>query len=134
MIMQWLPRSLFRRSEPRSRRPSSTKCLRPSRRPFLEALEDRLVPSNIVWTNRGQASDNFGSTFASTGNASVARNVVDAAITSWQRVITNFHQLFGGNLINIDISMASSGAGDLGAAASVTGYDLVLGGHPTSGS
>ena len=93
---------------------------RPPRRPslhgrqlFLESLEDRLVPSTITWTNRGVTTgdnnDRFNDVFGS--NAEPARRVIDAAITSWTRVVTNFNQPSGGNNIDVNISMATSGGG-----------------------
>jgi len=101
-------------------------------RPRLEALEERAVPS-IVWTNRGQASDGFDSVFGA--RAGVARAVVDAAITSWDRVITNFNQVLVPNLINVEISMDADGA-STASGASVTGFDglVGLGDHPARGS
>src|SRR5439155_6428771 len=77
-----------------------TKSTRPCRpcRPSLEILEDRTVLSTIVWTNRGLASDNFASTFG--GNRELARNVVDAALLSWQRVIGDFQQIGDRNRID----------------------------------
>src|SRR5262245_56600679 len=91
--------------------------------PRLETLEDRTVPS-IVWTNRGQASDGFNSVFGS--QASTARLVVDAALTSWDRVITNFNQLVAGNKINVEISMDTTGT-DIGGLASITAFDGLFG-------
>jgi hypothetical protein len=57
----------------------------------LECLEDRSLPSNIVWTNRGD--DNFGSlvTVGSTFSIAKARQVVDTAISYWSEVIQDFH-------------------------------------------
>lgn len=56
------------------------------------SLEDRLVPSTIVWENRGTAasdSDGFGAVFGD--QAAAARRVVDAAIDRWESVIDNFN-------------------------------------------
>src|SRR6478672_10099369 len=105
MSMTWIPtlhKNLFRGRQPRANRPRP-----PVFRPKLEALEERTVPS-IVWTNRGQASDGFDSVFGA--RAGVARAVVDAAITSWDRVITNFNQVLVPNLIDVEISMDADGA------------------------
>ncbi|HTK78649.1 MAG TPA: hypothetical protein VL371_25550, partial [Gemmataceae bacterium] len=116
----------------RSRQPAN-RTRPPVFRPRLEALEDRTVPS-IVWTNRGQASDRFDSVFGA--RAGVARNVVDAAITSWERVITNFNQLFVPNRIDVDISMDSVGAafGGQGFGGIITSFDgLGFGNRPARG-
>ena len=80
-----------------------------SRRLELECLEDRLVLSTITWTNRGQDSDNFFAVFGL--NAGAARAVVDAAISSWTNVISNFNQPGGGNNVNVNISMSGGGNG-----------------------
>jgi hypothetical protein len=65
--------------------------------------------------------------------AATARGVVDAAVASWARVITDFKQfppLLNSNRIDIEISMNQSGTGN-GGGASVTNFDLF--GHPTAG-
>src|SRR5262249_27745131 len=64
----------------RARRPQQS-------RPQVEMLEDRLVPSTIVWENRGR--DLFDQTFG--GNAALARRIVDQAIANWSAVIANFN-------------------------------------------
>jgi hypothetical protein len=51
-------------------------------RPTLEALEDRTLPSNIVWVNRLGASDKF---------TARERHVVDHAIQIWEDVIRDFN-------------------------------------------
>lgn len=96
-------------------------------RPRLLNLEDRTVPSTITWTNRGQASDRFDSTFGA--NANLARGVIDATLTSWTRVLTSFNQPGGGNNINVTISMSSSGTG-FGAGTSVS----LSNGFPVAGT
>lgn len=96
------------------------------RRPQLECLEDRLVPSSVTWTNRGQDSDNFGTVFGS--NAALARSVVDEAITEWTSVITNFNQDNGGNNIDVTISM-NTAAGSSGGSTGVDTTDSQ--GRPT---
>ncbi len=96
-------------------------------RPRLICLEDRTVPSTITWTNRGQASDRFDSTFGA--NANLARGVIDATLTSWTRVLTSFNQPGGGNNINVTISMSSSGTG-FGAGTNVS----LSNGFPVAGS
>ena len=59
-------------------------------RPRVDALEDRSVPSNLVWTNRGQADDRFVAVFGD--RAEAARRVVDYCLASWGRVIVNLNQ------------------------------------------
>jgi hypothetical protein len=84
--------------------------------------------ANIVWTNRGLASDNFASTFGA--NAGAARGVVDAVIRHYERVINDFNQPGGGNTINVTISMDSSGTGLGGGAGSY----VVSNGYMTGGA
>src|SRR5215831_4552857 len=69
---------------------------RPSRRlrwrPLLDALEQRTLPSTILWTNRGSSSndsDGFNAVFGS--SADIARSDVDAAIADWQNTIASFN-------------------------------------------
>lgn len=59
-------------------------------RPQVDALEDRSVPSNLVWTNRGEADDRFTEVFG--GRAEDARRVVDYCLASWGKVIVNLNQ------------------------------------------
>src|SRR5262249_20528157 len=46
-------------------------------------------PADIVWVNRGQASDGFDATFGT--SAGLARGVVDAVITMYERMIGSFN-------------------------------------------
>jgi hypothetical protein len=69
-------------------------------------LEDRTLPSTILWINRGSASsdtDNFNVVFGS--QADSARAVVDAALSSWQGIIQNFNYADGTNTLRLTISM-----------------------------
>jgi Calx-beta domain/Matrixin len=50
--------------------------------PALEVLEDRMVPSTIVWTNRLKPSDKF---------TRAERAVVDQAIATWEKLIVDFN-------------------------------------------
>jgi hypothetical protein len=64
-------------------------------RPQLELLEDRVVPSHILWTNRGSGTDKahdfdkFSTVFGT--RADLARNVIATAIQSWQTTINSFN-------------------------------------------
>jgi hypothetical protein len=76
-------------------------------RPALEVLEDRTVPSTILWTNRGSYlsdSDHFNAVFGS--RATAARAVVDAAIAAWQNVIANFNYSDGSNTFKLTLSVS----------------------------
>jgi hypothetical protein len=96
----------------------------------LDPLEERVVLSTINWVNEGQASDNFAAVFGS--RASLARGVVDAAILSWEQVVTNFNQPGGGNTINVTISMGGAGTG-WGGGTNVTSFNgSFLQGWPTA--
>jgi hypothetical protein len=66
---------------------------------------------DIVWTNRGQASDNFALAFGTSAEA--GRQVVDAAIAAWERVITSFNRSDGTNTLQITISIATDAMGNL---------------------
>ena len=77
-------------------------------RPLVESLEERNLLSNIIWANRGGTldTDGFNGVFGSGAPATAARNVVDAAISLWEDIITDFNQPFGGNTLAINISMS----------------------------
>src|SRR5439155_419858 len=62
-------------------------------------------------------------------NAGLARSVVDAALQSWSRVISNFNYSDGSNNFDISIAMAATGT-SLGANAGTSSYD---GSKPRSG-
>jgi hypothetical protein len=85
-------------------------------------------PANIVWTNRGQASDGFAARFGTSAN--LARNVVDAVIIAYERMIGSFDYSSAGQVYNLTVSMGASGSG-FGASASLGSS---LGGKPKSGS
>src|SRR5262245_54823710 len=81
----------FRRKslKPRSV-PGSKRRVQPS----LEALEDRLVPANIVWTNQGsdgfEVYNNLPAVSQTMTNAQVARAIVNEAIHDWETLIRDF--------------------------------------------
>jgi acrosin len=95
----------------------------------LELLEDRRVPSTILWTNEGNSnndSDNFNAVFGN--NAATARLDVEAVFHAWENVITSFN--YSDSSLNdtykINLSMSSNtgfSAGESDAAQS--------GGKPT---
>jgi hypothetical protein len=110
----------------------------------LEPLETRVCPSNMVWVNRGQATDNFATVFGA--NAEGARRVVDALLQSWGTVLQNLNQppvnaSADRNTINFTISMDTSRDG-FGGGASITDYaypseedrDANRNGYPVAGS
>src|SRR6266540_561083 len=107
----------------------------PRRQSFLlEPLESRLLlsadvgtASTIVWVNRGD--DNFDDVFGT--NAPAARAVVDAAIDSWNHVITDFHYSDGSNVFALTLSMADSGTGTGASAGFPTN---IIDGKPQAGT
>src|SRR5262245_2401651 len=84
--------------------------------------------TSIVWSNRGQPSDNFDATFGT--SAGIARNVVDAALAQWQRIITNWNRDDGSTSLQVNISIGGSGFGGAGAPAGTAPAD----GKPRTGS
>lgn len=68
---------------------------------------------SIVWTNRGDATDNFDTTFGTSDNA--ARAVVDAALDAWERVITSFNRADGTSTLQVTINIGGTGFGGAGA-------------------
>jgi hypothetical protein len=109
-----------------------------------EALETRVCPSNMVWVNRGQASDNFGTVFGA--NAEAARRVVDAVLNSWGTVLVNLNQppVNGSpdrNTIRFTVSM-DVGREGFGGGANITEYaypseedrDANRNGYPVAGT
>src|SRR5438552_7433287 len=93
----------------------------------LEALEDRLVPAPIVWTNRLTATDTL---------TAAERAVVDAAIRTWQDIIVDFdsNPNNGVGSFNVSISGGSTSGLDLGGStgASTDQYAANSAGTPTS--
>src|SRR5262249_49881476 len=104
----WLSRLLFPRRRPRS-------CHGRLLRPACEPLEDRTVPSTILWTNRGSAAadtDGFNAVYGTRADA--ARAVADAAVRAWQNVIANFNYSDGTNTYQLTITTSPAEPG-LGA-------------------
>src|SRR5262249_46967228 len=79
--------------------------------PRLEAFEDRVLLS-ITWVNKGSlSSDSDGLNAVFGSNATLARNVVQAAIDGWANVITNFNYSNGTNNFKLTVNMGSPGLG-----------------------
>jgi hypothetical protein len=114
MPFSWIHRLLA----PRAARPQA------SVRPALEPLEDRALPSNIVWTNRLSVSDHF------TGRE---RAVIDYAIRVWENKVRDFNGIFPAerdvNLLKIRFVGGSQSGLNLGG--SVIGLASVGGGTST---
>jgi hypothetical protein len=91
----------------------------------LETLEDRTVPSQLIWTNRGNPlndSDGFHAVFRA--SADEARQVVDAALQQWDNVILDLNN--GSNTYPFTINATqTSGEG----ASTTTTFDST--GQPT---
>lgn len=106
--------------------------VRSSKRPRLSItpLEDRTVPA-LVWTNRGDTSDRFNEVFGT--NAAIARGVVDAVLSQWNAVVTNYNRPSGGTDIKVTISMRAAGTG-FGGGAAVADSDIDADGYPVSGT
>jgi Ca2+-binding RTX toxin-like protein len=100
---------------------------------WLESLEDRTVPSTILWANRGvpfgPEADHFNEVFGS--RAELARNTVAAALRAWQDVIRDFHYADGTNTLTVNVAMGPSLG--FGAAATYGGPWTDGNGKPTRG-
>lgn len=110
----------------------------------VETLEPRDLLANLVWTNRGQASDRFDGVFGA--QAEPARRVVDAVLAAWSTVLVNLNQppvdaSVDRNTINFNISMDAT-AGGFGGGAAVDSWafpsqadkDANRNGTPTGGT
>lgn len=104
---------------------------RNTRQSRIEALERRVLFSDIRWTNEGGGlagdSDDFEEVYGA--NATVARAIVNRAISDWERVIENFNRAPGdGNFfdLNIDADVFSSStiAGQTSLITSVDGKPI----------
>ena len=96
-------------------------------RPSLTVLEDRTVPSTIVWANRDLPDNQGGSGFNAFfgADAERAKGVVDAALHAWEKVIQSFNFPLEPRVF---ISMGSDAG--FGASASERTYF----GHPVEGT
>jgi Ca2+-binding RTX toxin-like protein len=94
----------------------SARPRRPTCRPRLDALEDRVVPT-IVWTDKYE-SDNFG-VFGQ--NAAVARGVIQAAIDDWNKIILD-NKLVDG-VYDLEVYMAPLDGNQLGGARDILTFN-----------
>jgi hypothetical protein len=62
--------------------------------------------NGILWLNRGDASDGIDAIFGA--NAAAARSVIDAAIASWNELVTNYNYGDGTNGFGLTVSMSPS--------------------------
>jgi len=126
------------------------------RRLRIDELEDRTVPSTIDWTNRGAIVDRngdgdfldpnedsdgfnecFGTAFVDANGdgvndgraADLAREVIDATIRAWERVIVDFNYSDGTNTYKLSVNMNDAGGG-FGASAN---FFETKGGIPSKG-
>src|SRR5688572_10943543 len=83
--------------------PSSPISLSRACETVCEQLESRRLLSTIAWTNRsGSGLDTvFG------GQANLARQNIDRAITDWQNVIGNFFYNDNSNTFNLRVETAN---------------------------
>jgi len=123
---------MFRHTQSRAHSANAAKrrrTLHPGQRSLrFETLEDRRLLAGIAWINRGQTSDGFADVFGA--NAAAARNVVDAALTFWNRSILNFNQEGGVNQLDVTIQM-EAGNESFGGSG---GIDTLLGNKPRTGT
>ena len=89
----------------------------------------RTLPAQggIVWANRG-STDNFASSYGA--KAEAARQVVDAALYYWNKVIGSFNQAGGDSQIDITIIAMARGTGQGGSG----GVDTLTGNKPRTSS
>ncbi len=88
---------------------------------MCEQLELRRLFSTFIWANRGSAAsdtDGFNSVFGS--RAALARQVIDADLTTWGTVISNFNRAGGDNTYSVNISMATSGTSNGASTSGIT--------------
>lgn len=102
-------------------------------RPTLESLEDRTVPSNIIWTNRLTATDKF---------TPRERVVVDHAIRIWEDLIPDFNSVYpaqvdsnvllirivGGSRSGLDLGGSTTGLARTGRGLPMVSIDANAGG------
>jgi Ca2+-binding RTX toxin-like protein len=77
---------------------------RPTARPRLESLEDRLVLASINWVNRLTASDTF---------TAAERAVVDQAIRTWENIIRDFDNDAGNGTGSFDVTITGGSTSGL---------------------
>jgi hypothetical protein len=84
-----------------------------------DSFSPAAATGGLVWANRNNSNNNIASVFSTSAQQSAAYGVIDAAISAWARVFTNFNQPNGDNEIDITISFASNGT-SLGASGGVS--------------
>ncbi len=94
--------------------------------PYTPAEGGAEAAADIVWVNRGQASDGFDSVWGA--NAETARGVIDAVIVAFERLIGSFNYSDGSSNFNLTVQMGGPGNG---ASA---GLGQTLSGRPKSGT
>jgi len=82
--------------------------------------------ADIMWVNRGQASDGFAATFGA--NAEPARRVIDQMIIDFERMIGSFN--YGDGSSNFNLTVTMNGGNSNGANAQTP---TTVGGKPKSG-
>ncbi|MBC8107948.1 MAG: hypothetical protein H7Z14_15270 [Anaerolineae bacterium] len=88
--------------------------------------ESTSVSSGLNWTNRGSAGNDLDGLAAVFGTeAEKARNVVEAALATWTKVVPNLNN--GINRIDVSFTMSGKGIGGQG------GVTAVSDGRPTAG-
>lgn len=86
----------------------------------------------ILWLNRGDVSDGIDAVFGL--NAEAVRRVIDAAIGSWNEIVTSYNYADGTNGFGLTVSMLQDNIDPLGAAASHSTLYLDSQGLPRTGS
>src|SRR5688572_9131160 len=87
--------------------------------------------ADIIWTNRGLASDNFAVFGA---QAAAARNVVDAVLVAFERMIGDFNYSNGTNNFNVFITTDTTPNGNHNGASASLNLATILNGKPKSGT
>ncbi len=98
-------------------------------KPVVSGAREVAGSADIVWTNRGTVGDNFAATFGT--SAETARNVVDAVILDYEKLISDFKYALPTQTFALTLRMNTTLGSGFGASASLTGS---TGGKPSAGS